>query len=310
MTQNENGRLGVIPIPPNVLPRHVTWCVPDTHTSILDVRLLPYNPRGYAQEIPSSDEKGRSGAESPRRGPMPADWTCAMAVNGHLPYNTSGESGHWTMASSEAANHDDDLMLDPHIQENKDREKEKSLQKKLGELQTQIQRLERRLLLLRTENDGLKKKQEEQKPLEDKVKVLKKRNAELAAIARRLEEKAKALQQENAKNKTKLKEEASSTSAASAVDGDHLKRVFARQRAKDLAEHAKNMLAKDREIEDLRKKCQELADQLSNGELMAPQNVQIYEEKEELVNIVKQAAKERLQLEQQLAHSKTKESGT
>ena len=46
-----------------------------------------------------------------------------------------------------------------------------------------------------------KKKQDEQKPLEEKIKVLKKRNAELATIARRLEEKAKALQQENARNK-------------------------------------------------------------------------------------------------------------
>ena len=46
-----------------------------------------------------------------------------------------------------------------------------------------------------------KKKQEDQKPLEEKIKVLKKRNAELATIARRLEEKAKALQQENARNK-------------------------------------------------------------------------------------------------------------
>ena len=59
--------------------------------------------------------------------------------------------------------------------------------------------------------------------------------------------------------------------AAATADGEHLKRVFARQRAKDLAEHAKSMLTKDREIEDLRKKCQELADQLSNGDLMAPQ---------------------------------------
>lgn len=33
----------------------------------------------------------------------------------------------------------------------------------------------------------------------------------------------------------------------------------------------------------------------------------MYSEKEELVNIVKQAAKERLQLEQQLAHSRDKE---
>lgn len=54
-------------------------------------------------------------------------------------------------------------------------------------------------------------------------------------------------------------------------DGEHLKRMFARQRAKDLAEHAKNMLAKDYELEQLRRKCQELADQLSNGDSMAPE---------------------------------------
>ena len=52
---------------------------------------------------------------------------------------------------------------------------------------------------------------------------------------------------------------------------DHLKKMFARQRAKDLSEHAKAMLTKDREIEDLRKKCQELADQLSNAEFLGPE---------------------------------------
>lgn len=44
-----------------------------------------------------------------------------------------------------------------------------------------------------------KKKQEDQKPLEEKIRSLKRRNAELAAMARRLEEKAKHLQQENLK---------------------------------------------------------------------------------------------------------------
>ena len=44
-----------------------------------------------------------------------------------------------------------------------------------------------------------KRKQDDKKPLEEKIKTLKKRNAELAAIARRLEEKAKHLQQENIK---------------------------------------------------------------------------------------------------------------
>ena len=52
---------------------------------------------------------------------------------------------------------------------------------------------------------------------------------------------------------------------------EQMKKMFARQRAKDLAEHAKNMLSKDREIEDLRKKCQELADQLSNADFLGPE---------------------------------------
>ncbi|XP_046553572.1 peripheral-type benzodiazepine receptor-associated protein 1-like [Haliotis rubra] len=175
-----------------------------------------------------------------------------------------------------------------------EREKEKSLQKKVTELQGQIQRLERRITLLRTENETLRKQKDDHKPLEEKIKALKKRNAELAAIARRLEEKAKHLQQENTK---KTKEEG-------LPDSDQLKRLFARQRAKDLADHTKSMLTKDREIEDLRKKCQELADQLSNGEYLIPENIQVYEEKEELVTIIKQAAKERLQLERQVAKSK------
>ena len=52
---------------------------------------------------------------------------------------------------------------------------------------------------------------------------------------------------------------------------EQMKKVFARQRAKDLAEHAKSMLSKDREIEDLRKKCQELADELSNSDIRGPE---------------------------------------
>ncbi|GFR99998.1 peripheral-type benzodiazepine receptor-associated protein 1 [Elysia marginata] len=203
-----------------------------------------------------------------------------------------------------------------------DREREKALQKKLGELTTQIQRLERRISLLRTENDTLRKKQDDQRPLEEKIKSLKKRNAELASIARRLEEKAKALQQENSKvravgskrlsaslpgvDESSVASNASNatSSATPTPDSDHLRRVVARQRARDLAEHAKAMLAKDREIEDLRRKCQDLADQLSNGEISAPHNAAQFEEKEELVNIIKQAAKERLQLEQQLGHTR------
>ncbi|KAI8782448.1 RIMS-binding protein 2, partial [Biomphalaria glabrata] len=184
-----------------------------------------------------------------------------------------------------------------------DREKEKVLQKKVTDLTTQIQRLERRVTLLRSENDSLKRKQEDQKPLEEKIKSLKKRNAELASIARRLEEKAKLLQQEN--TKVRPKTTITNSTDENNLEAEHLKRLFARQRAKDLAEHAKSMLTKDKEIEELRRKCQELADQLSNGDLLVPLNAAQFEEKDELVNIIKQAAKERLQLEQQLSHTKT-----
>lgn len=52
---------------------------------------------------------------------------------------------------------------------------------------------------------------------------------------------------------------------ASPSDSESLKKAFARQRAKDLAEHAKNALSKDKDIEDLRNRCQELADQLANN---------------------------------------------
>ena len=46
---------------------------------------------------------------------------------------------------------------------------------------------------------------------------------------------------------------------------ESVKKAFARQRAKDLAEHTKATLAKEKELENLRKKCQELSDKLSNG---------------------------------------------
>lgn len=39
---------------------------------------------------------------------------------------------------------------------------------------------------------------------------------------------------------------------------EHYKKAFARQRAKDLSEHADIILAKDKEIEELRQECRDL----------------------------------------------------
>ncbi|XP_013413977.1 LOW QUALITY PROTEIN: peripheral-type benzodiazepine receptor-associated protein 1-like [Lingula anatina] len=170
-------------------------------------------------------------------------------------------------------------------------DRDRSQHRKMKDLTSQNQKLEESISLLRAENEVLKKSQD-QSPAEEKIKKLKKRNAELAAIARRLEEKAKQLQQENLKK--------SKDSGNGSQDVDHVKRVFARQRAKDLAEHAKVMLAKDKEVETLRKKCQDLADQLSNSITNAG-NSGVFEDREELETIIKQAARERLLLERQVA---------
>jgi len=47
----------------------------------------------------------------------------------------------------------------------------------------------------------------------------------------------------------KLAEENSSNNAGV----EHMKKMYARQRAKDLAEHAKSLLSKEKELDELRK---------------------------------------------------------
>lgn len=47
----------------------------------------------------------------------------------------------------------------------------------------------------------------------------------------------------------KLAEENSSNTAGV----EHMKKMYARQRAKDLAEHAKSLLSKEKELDELRK---------------------------------------------------------
>ncbi|NWI88225.1 RIMB1 protein, partial [Pitta sordida] len=93
---------------------------------------------------------------------------------------------------------------------------------------------------------------------EEKVKHLKRKNAELAVIAKRLEERARKLQEANLKVVT----------APVPLKGSSLelcKKVFARQRAKDLTEQASALLAKDKQIEALQQECRELQAKLLAG---------------------------------------------
>ncbi|XP_077865803.1 RIMS-binding protein 2-like [Saccoglossus kowalevskii] len=134
----------------------------------------------------------------------------------------------------------------------------------------------------------------DQKPAEEKVTRLKKRNAELATIARQLEEKAKALQHQNMR--VKLKDGTS----GGAQDIDHYKKVFARQRAKDLADNAQKILAKDKEVNQLRKELEKLKHKQLDPSL---ENSNLFGEKDELQRIVKENAKEQLRLQRQISTS-------
>ncbi|KAI0229085.1 hypothetical protein LSAT2_020507 [Lamellibrachia satsuma] len=173
------------------------------------------------------------------------------------------------------------------LHENRDREKERQLHRRVGDLTTQVNTLEKRVGLFKHENQSLKRKLEEERTSEEKVKRLKRRNAELASIARRLEEKVKLLQQDSLK-----KARMQSTEA--------IKQTFAKQRARLLAEHAKAMLVRDKEIESLQEKCCSLTEQLKAALDAQVLNSEIYEDKVELENIIKLSAKEKLQLERQL----------
>uniref|UniRef100_H9GJC3 TSPO associated protein 1 n=1 Tax=Anolis carolinensis TaxID=28377 RepID=H9GJC3_ANOCA len=118
--------------------------------------------------------------------------------------------------------------------------------------------LEQRCTHLKNENTLLRKSSFPE--MQDKVKRLKKKNVELASIAKRLEEGAKRLQESS------LKFGSSSIPVAmSRSDMELYKTSFARQRAKDLSEQTSVILAKDQQLEALRRECWELHSKRSAG---------------------------------------------
>nr|XP_033778811.1 peripheral-type benzodiazepine receptor-associated protein 1 isoform X3 [Geotrypetes seraphini] len=124
---------------------------------------------------------------------------------------------------------------------------------------------------------------------EEKVKRLKRKNAELAVIAKRLEERAKNLQEANLKMvNIPIHLENSSSEV--------YKKVFARQRARDLMEQASALLAKDKQIEALQQECQELQIKLSMGK---PTSKKLH--LSDFDHLLRESQKEVLRLQRQIA---------
>lgn len=168
------------------------------------------------------------------------------------------------------------------------------LVKQNAELVSALQELEHRCITLQEENSLLRKNTFPE--TDEKVKRLKKKNAELAVIAKRLEERAHKLQEANLKvMKTPVHLKGSSI--------EMCKKAFAWQRAKDLAEQACALLAKDKQIEALQQECRELKAKLAMGtECSNWLNLSDFD------RLLRESQKEVLRLQRQIAIKYLKES--
>ncbi|XP_056314894.1 peripheral-type benzodiazepine receptor-associated protein 1 [Danio aesculapii] len=150
-----------------------------------------------------------------------------------------------------------------------------------SELLRALEEMEKSCAALREENRVLRKSSSPE--TEEKVKRLRKKNAELAIIAKRLEDRARKLQEANLKV-------ASSPMAVRAGAVEQYKRAFARQRARDLAQHADTLLRKDKQISAL---CRQL--ETHTGQHKDPAGVSEFE------RLLKESQKEVLRLQRQLS---------
>uniref|UniRef100_A0A3Q3W6I1 Uncharacterized protein n=1 Tax=Mola mola TaxID=94237 RepID=A0A3Q3W6I1_MOLML len=118
-----------------------------------------------------------------------------------------------------------------------------------SELLRALDELEKTCSTLREENGLLRKSSAPE--TEEKVRRLRRKNTELAVLAKRLEERARKLQEANLRV-------VNSPSLMKHGSVEQYKRAFARQRARDLAQHADALLSKDKEIAALQQECREL----------------------------------------------------
>uniref|UniRef100_A0A1A7XJQ2 Peripheral-type benzodiazepine receptor-associated protein 1 n=1 Tax=Iconisemion striatum TaxID=60296 RepID=A0A1A7XJQ2_9TELE len=156
-----------------------------------------------------------------------------------------------------------------------------------SELLRALDKLEKTCYTLREENSLLKKSSAPE--TEEKVRRLRRKNTELAVLAKRLEERARKLQEANLRV-------VNSPSLLRPGSVEQYKKAFARQRARDLAQHADALLSKDKEIAALQQDCRELEAQLgtNKGSTVPSRGVE-YE------NLLRESQKEVLRLQRQLS---------
>uniref|UniRef100_A0A1A8U8M2 Peripheral-type benzodiazepine receptor-associated protein 1 n=1 Tax=Nothobranchius furzeri TaxID=105023 RepID=A0A1A8U8M2_NOTFU len=156
-----------------------------------------------------------------------------------------------------------------------------------SELLRALDKLEKTCNTLREENSLLKKSSAPE--TEEKVRRLRRKNTELAVLAKRLEERARKLQEANLRV-------VNSPSLLRPGSVEQYKKAFARQRARDLAQHADALLSKDKEIAALQDDCRELEAQLRTNQGSTVQSRGV-----EYENLLRESQKEVLRLQRQLS---------
>ncbi|KAM7374763.1 hypothetical protein PAMP_007403 [Pampus punctatissimus] len=156
-----------------------------------------------------------------------------------------------------------------------------------SELLRGLDELQKTCTTLREENGLLRKSSAPE--TEEKVRRLRRKNTELAVLAKRLEERARKLQEANLKvvNVPSLMRPGSL---------EQYKRAFARQRARDLAQHADALLFKDKEIAALQQECRELEARLGTTKGSPVPSVRVEFEK-----LLRESQREVLRLQRQLS---------
>ncbi|KAI7812335.1 putative peripheral-type benzodiazepine receptor-associated protein 1 [Triplophysa rosa] len=147
----------------------------------------------------------------------------------------------------------------------------------------------------RCSEDNMDMRKSSSPETEEKVKRLRKKNTELAIIAKRLEERARKLQEANLKV-------VNSPMPVRAGAVEQYKRAFARQRARDLAQHADTLLCKDKQIASLQLDCRRLEARLRPGK--GPVGVSDFE------RLLKESQKEVLRLQRQLSVTSSRDQSS
>ncbi|XP_028825250.1 peripheral-type benzodiazepine receptor-associated protein 1-like isoform X11 [Denticeps clupeoides] len=162
-----------------------------------------------------------------------------------------------------------------------------------AELLRALEELEKTCATLRDENGLLRKSSCPE--TEEKVKRLRRKNTELALIAKRLEDRAHKLQEANMKV-------VNVPMPVKPGVVEQYKRAFARQRARDLAQHADSLLSKDKEIAALQQECRQLEARLGQSK-DSPDSSAVAD----FERLLRESQKEVLRLQRQLSVSSTQE---